>query len=138
MKAIELNLKKDVIYRMVNGMKLFYMVNCCGTLYCKKDIDNEWTKSKLSLYEMAEIELEEYSPKINWAKVPRDIDILVRDRDCEEWRPAKFLMSKKSLGCLSKYPYVAYYFTEDNNLNVSNFAEAKIKGEIKPEWLKNN
>lgn len=136
MKAIKLNLKKEVIYRTIRDMQLLYKMDCDGVLLFKGSIDDDWCESGLDLEEIAELELEEYSPKIDWGKVPRDADIFVRDKDFEEWRPAKFLMSKRALGYQSMYPFVAYYFNGDSCVNVSNFAEAKISGEIKKEWLK--
>lgn len=117
-------------------MRLFYKMDCCGILYFKGNIDDEWNESGLDLEEMAELELEEYSPEIDWSKVPRDTDVFIRDRDFEEWKPAKFLMSKRALGYPTMYPFVVYYYNKNGCMNVSSFVEAKISGEIKKEWLK--
>ena len=60
-------------YKIVDG-KFLYL-----------DDEDRWNLSLRTFKELNELDFAEYTPPIDWSKVPVDTKILVRDRESQEW-----------------------------------------------------
>lgn len=136
MKAITINIKPEEEFVVRHVPDIVYKINENGEVFKRPRWRKDWQCSSLSLFALADLDIEPYTPEVNWSVVPRGTDVLVRD-DCSAdfWQETKFLVDRRTFGVKetgSMFPFMVY----DDNGNVSSFRYCKIKGQVKDEWRK--
>lgn len=136
MRAVTINIKSGDEFIVRGVPEVVYKINDKGEVFNRHRWGKDWKNSSLSLFALSELDIEPYTPEIEWSLVPRGTDVYVRD-DCtlDMWQEVKFLIDRRTMGIkesCAMFPFMVY----DDNGNVSNFRYCKIKGQIKDEWRK--